>query len=123
MVQSPRRGFSTVEAMVALVVFAIGVLGAAGTIAVAWRAELAGERASAVSRMAGSLLDSLRTEVINGQGRCDRLSGGIANGAHASRASWDTRPSAGGREVWLTLSFTSIAALATDTVWTFLPCH
>lgn len=116
-------GFSTIEAMVALVVFAVGVLGAAGTMAVAWRAEMAGERAATVSRLAGTVLDSLRNEVIHGEGRCDRLSGGLDSGRHDTSARWNTMVSPGGREIWLAVSFISLRTQASDTVWTFLPCR
>lgn len=123
MAPSSSSGFSTIEVMVALVVFTIGVLGAAGTLALAWRTEMAGERASVASRVAGSVLDSLRTEVLHRQGRCTAVSAGTARGPHATSVSWRPSASAGGREIWLTLSFGSLAATATDTVWSFVPCR
>lgn len=123
MAASSSRGFSTIEVMVALVVFTIGVLGAAGTVVLAWRTEMAGERASVASRVAGSVLDSLRTEVLHRQGRCTGMVAGADSGPHGTSVSWRTRVSAGGREIWLTLSFASLAAIVTDTVWSFVPCR
>lgn len=118
-----RNGFSTVEVMVALVLFTAGVLGAGGMMALAWRAELTGERAAVAARLAGSILDSLRASVIDGQGRCDRLQPGSESLAHGTFAAWTSRGSAAGREVVVRLAFSSLAAPVEDTVWTFVPCR
>lgn len=116
-------GFTTVECLVALIVFAVGVLGTAGAMALAWRAETAGERAALAARLGGSLLDSLRGVVVADGGRCDGLSGGGSDGPRGIRATWSVVPSAAGRETILTLSFRSLAGTATDTAWTFIPCR
>ena len=123
MVRDGGGGFTTVECLVALIVFAVGVLGAAGTMALAWRAEMAGERAALAARLGGSVLDSLRGVVVADGGRCDQLAGGVSDGPHGIRAAWAVLPSASGREAILTLSFRSLAVTATDTAWTFIPCH
>src|SRR5262245_60951921 len=109
-----RNGFSTVEALIALVVFSIGALGAAGAMALAWRAELAGEGAAEASRAVGSVLDSLRTSVVGGNGRCDLLSSGSETAPHRVTLSWSAEPSAGGREIYLSLAFPALAAPVTD---------
>jgi len=116
-------GFTTIECLVALIVFAIGVLGAAGTMALAWRAEVAGERAALAARLGGSVLDSLRGAVAADGGRCDQLVGGESDGPRGIRAAWALIPSAAGRETILRLSFRSLAVTATDTAWTFIPCR
>ena len=123
MARNDTVGFTTIECLVALVVFAVGVLGAAGTMALAWRIEMAGERAAVAARIGGSLLDSLRGVVTAGEGHCVGLSGGAQQGPHGTRAGWTTAPATGGLEVSLTLSFRSLAATSTDTVWTFIPCR
>ncbi len=120
---SVRSGFSTVEVLMALVVFAIGALGAAGSMALAWRAELAGESAAVAARAAGSVLDSLRAEVTAGAGRCDRLTSGWRIASQQVTLDWSTAPAGGGREIYLGLSLPSIAAAASDTVWTFIACR
>jgi prepilin-type N-terminal cleavage/methylation domain-containing protein len=115
-------GFTLIECLVALLVLAVGALGAVGTIALAWRMEEAGDRAARVARLGGSVLDSLRGVVVAGDGRCDAVSGGTSDARNAG-ATWVLAPSAGGREVMLTLWFRSLGGTATDSAWTFIPCH
>ncbi len=116
-------GFTTIEVMVALVIFAVGLLGAAGTMALAWRAELHGEAAAAASRSAGSLLDSLRGEVLNARGGCGALGGGVESTPRGGWLTWVATPSAGGRELLIAASFPSLSSAASDTLWSFLPCR
>ena len=117
------HGFSTIECLVALLVLSVGLLGAAGTMALAWRAEAAGERAGLAAGLAGWVLDSLQAHTLSDQGRCDGLRSGSATGDRGTRANWAATPSRGGREIRLTLVYRSLVATATDSGWEFIPCH
>ncbi len=115
-------GLTTVECLVALLIFAVGVLGAAATTALALRAEAAGERAATAARLAGTVLDSLRGALDAQGGRCSAVASGSAIGTPGTGARWDISPAAGGREVNLVLSFPSMGRASAETAWTFLPC-
>ncbi len=83
------RGFGLVEAMVAVVVFAIGVAGAVATATLAARVLREAEAREAAVRLAGEVLDSLFQEPEPGPGELRR-------GRH--RLSWAVRrlgPAAG----------------------------
>jgi hypothetical protein len=115
-------GLTTVECLVALMVFTVGVLGAAATTALALRAEAAGERAATAARLAGTVLDSLRGAVDAQGGRCFGVASGSAMGSHGTAARWVVSPAGGGREVNLVLSFSSMGRVSAETAWTFIPC-
>jgi hypothetical protein len=115
-------GLTTIECLVALVVFAVGVLGAAATIALALRAEAAGAHAATAARLAGTVLDSLRGVLDAQGGRCSAVASGSAMGTPGTGARWEVSPAVGGQEVNLVLSFPSVGRVSAETAWTFLPC-
>jgi len=116
-------GLTTIECLVALVVFTVGVLGAAAATALALRVEGGGARVAAAARLAGSVLDSLRGELLAQGNRCSAIGAGSAAGSHGIVARWTVAASDGGREVGLVLSFPFPGRVAAETVWTFLPCR
>lgn len=117
-----RRGFSTIEVLIALVIFSVGVLGTLGAMALAWRADLAGETMAAAARVAGSVLDSLRGTVASAGGSCASLSAG-RDSSNRVEVDWLLRPTRGGQEITLVLSWPLPQAQSSDTAWSFLPCE
>jgi hypothetical protein len=115
-------GLTTIECLVALGVFAIGTLGAAGTTALALRTAEEGSRAAGAARLASSSLDSL-VGVASPRGGCAALVPGAAIGAGGTVVSWAVRPAAAGTEVRLVLAYPTVRGAHHDSLWSYLPCH
>jgi Tfp pilus assembly protein PilV len=118
-----RDGLTTVECLIALVVFTVGMLGAAGTTALAVRQGAAGTRAASAARLAVATLDSLRGSVSAAGGRCSALASGSATGQHATSAEWTVSPERAGRAVRLTVSYPTTSGRHRDALWSFLSCR
>jgi hypothetical protein len=123
---APRRstaGFTTVESLVALIMFAVGVLGAVGTVGLATRALWAGAAASEAARLISTIGDSLAGAVVAGGGRCASLAAGSRAGTHGVSAGWRPTEVPGGVEIELTAFRPSLGRPHTDTVAIRFPCH
>jgi len=115
-------GLTTVECLVALGVFAIGTLGAAGTTAFALRTAEEGARAAAAARLASSSLDSL-VGVASRSGGCAALAPGAGTGTEGAVARWAFRPAGAGMEVRLVLAYPTVRGAHHDSLWSYLPCY
>jgi len=118
-----QSGFSTVECLMALVVFTLGMLGAVGTVAVSIRLEAQGAVAAEASRWSAGLLDSLRTAVAQSGGRCSAVVSATRSGAHGLSAQWQVRGVAHGAEIQLQLSAPLRGRSHRDTLNGFVPCR
>jgi hypothetical protein len=122
MFSRPSSGFSTVECLVALMLFALGILGSAGTMAMAIRTVHAGAAAAAAARLVISLKDSLAAVIQEG-GSCAPLGAGTASGPYAVEAAWRTSPAVGGSEIELTVTRPALRGPVVDTIVSFVACR
>ena len=122
MVHQGERGLTTIEVLLALVIFALGALGVAGTSALAWRIEQQGEARAAAARRGGTVLDSLRGTVQRAGERCAGL---IAGHEHTGSLDleWTPVATAGGRDVHLAMTLRGPGSTYSETAWTFLSCE
>src|SRR5262245_26254199 len=102
MARNARRGITTVECLMALMVFTVGVLGAAAALSLATRVEMAGASRARAARWTGSVLDSLRVSRDQAEGSCAPISSGWLSHPGLSGQLGIT-PGPGGREVELAL--------------------
>lgn len=116
-----RSGLTTIECLMALVVFTLGVLGAVATTALAIRVQASGDRAAAAGRLSGNVLDSLQSVFTERGGRCDAIGGGASTDSRGTVARWQVDPETGGLGITLTLA--QAARTVAETVWTFTPCR
>jgi Tfp pilus assembly protein PilV len=123
MTRDARRGITTVECLMALMVFTVGVLGAAGALSLAIRVEMAGANQARAARWTGNVLDSLRADRDQAAGSCAPISSGWLSQPRGLSGQLVSVPVAGGRVVELALDIPSIAGVAGETVWTFIPCR
>jgi prepilin-type N-terminal cleavage/methylation domain-containing protein len=115
-------GFSIIECLVALVVFAVGVLGAAGTIALAERSGAEGARAVAAAELALVTLDSLRVASAAGHG-CSALAPGVWSGREGTTAQWTIFSTSSGVDVRLVVAYPTVRGNRADTLWSAFPCR
>jgi|SRR5690242_13733733 hypothetical protein len=120
---SRSAGFSTIECLLALVIFAVGILGSAGTLGLAIRSVQAGAAAASTARLALSLRDSLAARVRAAGDDCGVLAGGRSEAPHGVSASWRVTASGGGSRIELTVSRPGLQGLAADTLIAFVPCR
>ena len=109
------RGFTLVEAMVAIVVFGVGVLGLAGSAAVMTRQMSSGNRLGRATIIARS-----RVEQFTAQD-CTKLANGTASVAGFSEQ-WVVIPVHAGVRVAEKVTFTGEQASRTRLFVTLLPC-
>ena len=115
-------GFSLVELLLALVVFSIGALGAAGTFAWALRATSAGTHAAQVARLTATALGAVRGPAGRGA-PCAALPAPSLTGPGGESATVTLAPSAGGVTLLTVLRYPAHAGIRTDTVWSFVRCQ
>jgi type II secretory pathway pseudopilin PulG len=113
-----RSGLTTVECLVALVVFSLGALGAAGTGALALRTAGEGWRASASARVAAARIDSLRLARLPcGVSRSGsrQLPGGIAE-------QWSAQAAGRGHVVVVVITRAAPRGPVRDSIESYLTC-
>jgi len=116
-------GFSIIECLMALVVFTVGVLAAAGTTALAVRASGEGESAAAAAGLARGTLDSLRYQVAVAGGECAAAASGAGSGPRGTTLAWTVTAAPHGLGVMLIVTFPTVRGLKADTLWSHLSCR
>jgi len=120
---SDARGITTVECLMALMVFTVGVLGAAGALSLATRLEMAGASQARAARWTGNVLDSLRASRDQAAGSCASISSAWLTQPSGLSAYLSSTPAVAGREIELALDIPAIAGVEGETAWTFIPCR
>jgi type II secretory pathway component PulJ len=120
--RSDRTGFTTVDCLVALVVFAIGVLGATATIALAIRAAAEGSHAARAARLLLGESATLSAQIAGAGGACAGATPGTRVGQAGLQLISSMTATGGGRSVQLVVTYPTVHGLHTDTANTFLPC-
>jgi len=116
-------GSSTIECLVALSIFAIGVLGASGALALSLRLATEGDRAAAAARLLADEQARLNAGVAANGGRC---SGAVPGGRQTSSgvgilsAATSAR---GGLALTYEVSYATVRGQHADTTIGFIPCH
>lgn len=119
---SATRGFSTIECLIALLVFSIGALGSVGTVALSLRTAQEGTAATAVARRAASVLDSLRAAVASPGAPCSGVTAGAVT-TTAGEVRWQLAPATGGRLIDLQASYPTVRGLRVDSLRGYLRCE
>jgi prepilin-type N-terminal cleavage/methylation domain-containing protein len=111
-----RDGLTLAECLVALVLLAVGIMGATGVVAAAWRVERAGDDAALAARRLVSVADSLA-----GVGSCAAIRAGSATWDRVTVA-WAVALRAGHADVKLTVVIPTPAGTRSDTAPIRVPC-
>ena len=116
------RGTGTVEALIALVLFTMGALAAAGVAAASLRSASA---AAHVRRGAWLALGRAAefTRQAAAEGGCTAFSPGTRAAADGTMLRWVFRPERRGLAVLLIGTYPAAARLRSDTLWSFVPCR
>ena len=116
------RGASTVEALIALVLLAMGVLAASGVTAGSLRSTNAGVHARHGAWLAVASAGDLAWQAA-GDGRCTALSTGGRSAADGTTLNWSFRPERNGLAVLLIGTYPVAGRSRSDTMWSFVPCQ
>jgi Tfp pilus assembly protein PilV len=117
------RGVSTVECLVALTLFSLGALGAAGTITLGIRTAATGTHLSSATRMAGEAFEAAQSQLRSGRQSCSVLRAGSRNGPGGETISWTVQPAVRGARLIIALTYATPTGQRTDTILGFLRCH
>jgi hypothetical protein len=116
------RGTGSVEALIALVLFAMGAVAASGVAVAGLRSASAGRRVGRGSWLAlGSAAEFTRLAARDG--RCAVFSSGTRSASDGTILRWAFRSEHRGLTVLLTCTYPAAARLRTDTLWSFVPCR
>lgn len=116
-------GFSTVECLVAITLFSVGALGAAGSAALGVRAYSRGTHVAVAARLAGEVIVDLRHSLRIGQLSCAGLSPGSRNAPTGEIVSWTLTSVSRGVEVNLALTYATPIGQHIDSAEVFLRCR
>ena len=120
---SATSGVSTVEVLVALVVFAVGALGAASTLAFSVRAVGAGSHAATAARLGATAFTLVAEGAARGAGSCAALPAPRLIGGGGEEVEVRLAPHGAGRDVSVILRFTGVTGPRVDTARSFLRCR
>ncbi|MEO8636103.1 MAG: hypothetical protein ABI587_12570 [Gemmatimonadales bacterium] len=118
-----RDGFTTIDCLVALVVFAVGVLGSTATVALAIRAAAEGGHAARAAWLLSAESARLTAEVAGAAGACAAATPGLRFGQSGLRLTSSTIAARGGQFVQLVATYQTVRGQHSDTANTFLPCY
>lgn len=118
-------GLTTVEVLLALVIFAVGALGAAGGLATGLRATAMGSHQAEAARAGVAALGELVVAARRGAAACAGLPAPSRGGPGGELAmtALAPQPGGGGVTVQLVLRYQGPAGLRTDTLRSFLRCQ
>jgi Tfp pilus assembly protein PilV len=116
------HGFSTVECLVALTVFSLGALGAAGTIALGIRTAATGTHLSGATRIAGEVQEMMQYRLRTSQRSCSVVTAGGRSGPAGEAISWSVAPASGGVRLVISLTYATPTGQRTDSIPGFLRC-
>jgi Tfp pilus assembly protein PilV len=119
---SIRLGFSTVECLVALTLFNLGLLAALATVAASVRLAHRGDHAAAGARLLAETVDQLRASLHSAADLCAAVSGGEARRPTGDRVEWTVHPASHGVTVRLRLVYLTARGERADTLSSFLAC-
>lgn len=115
------RGSALVELLLALIVFAVGVLALAGTSALSIRMLTEGRLRSRAAWQASDRLEWLRLLALHSPD-CTTLSSGTAFGPGGELQQWVVSGSGALRLVTVSVPYGSVASPHADTLRGLLPC-
>ena len=118
-----RDGFTTIDCLVALILFAVGVLSTTATVALAIRAAAEGSHAARTARLFLAESARLAAEVARGAGACAAATPGLRLGQAGLRLVSSVTAAVGGQSVQLVVTYPTVRGQHADTASTFLPCH
>ncbi len=118
-------GLSTIEVLLALSVFAIGALGAAGGLSQGLRATALGSHQAEAARAGATALAELVVAARQGAAPCAGLPAPAGAGPGGEQAVIVLVPQGGGGgvAVQLRLQYPGPSGLRADTIWSFLRCR
>jgi hypothetical protein len=116
-----RAGFSTVEVLVALIVFDVGLLGAVTTTALTSRLLIEARNRSRVTLAASERIELVRTGA-RVSGGCGTLTGGTAALGGGLSEQWSLTGSGPSRLLTITITSPTHRGLRADTVVTVISC-
>jgi Tfp pilus assembly protein PilV len=117
------RGFSTVECLIAVTVFSLGGLGAAGTAALALRLSARGSHAAQSARLAAESIELLHSQLRIGGQRCASVGSASRVGPSGEVARWVLTGVTGGMDLSIVTSYPTPSGQHTDSIHGFLRCH
>lgn len=117
------RGVSTIECLVALTVFSVGALGAAGSVALGIRTMASGTHVSAATRIAGEVIETAYFRLKAAQQSCSAVAGGGRRGPSGEAVNWVVSPVDGGARLLISLTYATPTGQHTDSIQGFLRCH
>jgi hypothetical protein len=111
-----------VEALIALVLFTMGVLAVAGVAAASLRSASAGARSGRAAWLALASAGELQRLAARG-GSCAGFSAATRNAPGGTTLSWSFRPEAHGLAVVFVGTYPASGRSRSDTMWSFVPCR
>ena len=116
-------GFSTVELLLALVLFALGALGAASTLALGLRATSTGGHMASAARLGADALGQVTAAAAHGAGSCAALPAPSLSSPGGESAVTTLRPAGRGVRVEVALRFQGGGGPRQDTLGSFVRCR
>jgi type II secretory pathway component PulJ len=116
-------GFTTLEALLALVVFTLGALGATASVAFATRLAQEGSQAARAGRLLQEESARLVAEIAGAGGSCAAARPGSRTGQAGLQLSSTLFPVMRGRDLRMVITYPTAGGPHTDSASGFLVCH
>lgn len=117
-----RRGFATIDALMALTLLSIGGLAAAGTTMLSLRAAHEGKRTARAARLLEGMVDHFAATIASASGRCDAIVAGSDSNGLGETVRWSLIEQPHGLGVTVELSYGPSSRQRPDSAWSFVRC-
>ena len=118
-----QKGFTTIDCLVAMVVFTIGVLGATTTAALAIRLAHEGSQMARAGRLVADESARITADIAGAAGACSGATPGARFGQSGIQLTSTLRPAAGGQQLEMVVTYPTVRGQHVDSAAGFVRCH
>ena len=118
-----QQGFTTIDCLVAMVVFTIGALGAATTAALAIRLAHEGSQMARAGRLVADESARITADIAGAAGACSGATPGARLGQSGIQLISTLRPAAGGQLLDMVVTYPTVRGQHVDSAAGFVRCH
>lgn len=118
-----QQGFTTIDCLIALIIFTVGALGATATMALAIRMAHEGSQAARAGRLLRDESARITADIAGSSGACAAARPGLRLGQSGVQLTSTLVPVTRGWQLHLVVTYPTVWGQHADSATGFIPCH